>query len=119
MILPQAGQKTITVSGKHLSELQKKYQLEKEQHPGISFAAFIAESALMELERRQLIRESGFISLIGIHDDIITLKDARKNKFIEVQIKNQKLKCLTDDTTDCIHIGFTLALPEVRKAVGK
>ena len=89
--MPQAGQKTITVSGKHLLELQKKYDLEREKHPGISFASFIAESALMELERRQLVREAAFISLIGIHDNMITLKDAKKNKFVEVQIKNQKL----------------------------
>ena len=117
--MPQTGQKTITVSGKHLLELQKKYDLEREKHPGISFASFIAESALMELERRQLVREAAFISLIGMHDDMITLKDSKTKRFVEVQIKNQKLKCLTDDSTNCIHVGFTFALPEVRKALGK
>lgn len=38
-----------------------------------------------------------------------------KKNSIEVQIKEKKPKCLTEDTTDCIHVGFVLALPEVRK----
>jgi len=117
--MPQSGQKTITVSGKHLLQLQQKYDLEREKHPGISFASFIAESALMELERRQLIREAAFISLIGFHDDMITLKDVKKKKFVEVQIKNKELICLTDNNKDCIHIGFAFALPEVRRALVK
>lgn len=118
LILPNPGQKTITLSGKRLEELEQKYNIEKKKHPTVSFASFIAESALMELERRQIIREASFISLIGIHEDIITLKDARnRDKFIEVQIKNKKPKCLTDNKQECIHVGFVLALPEVRKAL--
>lgn len=113
-ILPQPGQKTVTVSRKHLSVLEEKYRLEKEAHPGISFAAFIAESAIMELERRQLVRESISLSLVGFHDDIITIKDT-KNKFFEVQLKNGRLSCLAEGSQKCIHVGFALALPEVRK----
>jgi len=117
--LPNPGQKTITISGKRLKELQQRYNEEKKKHPTVSFASFIAESALMELERRQLIREAAFISLVDVYNDTITLKDAKKNKFVEVQIKNKRLKCLTDDDFNCIHVGFALALPEVRKAIGK
>jgi len=117
-ILPNPGQKTITMSGKRLKELEQKYNIEKKKHPTVSFASFIAESALMELERRQIIREAFFISLIDIHEDVITLKDARnRDKFIEVQIKNNRIKCLTDNKQECIHVGFVLALPEVRKAL--
>ena len=118
MILPNPGQKTITVSGKRLKELEKKLLQEKQKQPSLSFAGFIADSAIMELERRQIMREAPFMSLIGFNDDTIILKDARnKEKFIEVQIKNKKPKCLEDDRFDCIHVGFVLALPEVRKAL--
>jgi hypothetical protein len=42
----------------------------------------------------------------------------RKNgRLIEVQIRNRNLKCIAEDTFDCIHVGFALALPEVRKAL--
>lgn len=114
--MPNIGQKTITMSGQKLRDLEEKYKNEKRNRPAISFSAFIAESALMELERRQLIREAQFISLVGWNNDVITLKDVRnREKFVEVQIKEKKIKCLTDDDLGCIHVGFVSALPEVRK----
>lgn len=84
----------------------------------LSFASFIAYSALMELERKDMIRGSGFISYSAFEDDVLFLKGSRKeNRIFEVQIKGKKLKCLTDDDFDCSHVGFALALPEVRKAL--
>ena len=107
------------MSGEPLRKLEARYDQEKKKRPGLSFATFLAESALMELERRDMLKESGFVSLVTYTDDnILILKDARKqNKFVEVQIKNKKVKCLDDDLFDCIHCGFALALPEVRKAL--
>ena len=117
-ILPKQGQKTITMSGKRLIALEEKYNQEKNIRPTLSFSAFIAESALMELERRQILREAPFISLIGIYNNIITLKDAKNTeKFVEVQFGEKKPKCSCGSKQDCIHVGFALALPEVRKAL--
>lgn len=118
--MPKPGQKTITVSGKWLSELERKYNIEKTKHPNLSFAAFVSESALIELERRRMLREAQFISLVGFSDDEVILKDMRKNgRLIEVQIRNNNLKCIAENTSDCIHVGFALALPEVRKALNR
>ena len=118
--MPQPGQRTITFSGKVLKKLEEIYNIEKNKNPSLSFASFISESALIELERRQILKKAQLISLISLNDDIIILKDLRKNnRLIEVQIKNNNLKCITDDKFDCIHVGFTLALPEVRKALSK
>lgn len=118
--MPKPGQKTITVSGKSLTELERKYNTEKSKNPNLSFAAFVSESALIELERRRMLREAQFISLVGFSDDAVILKDMRKNgRLIEVQIRNKNLKCIAEDTSDCIHVGFALALPEVRKALNK
>jgi hypothetical protein len=118
--LPQRGQKTITVSGKALKKLEQKYQLERTKQPKLSFASFIAESAIIELERRQILREAQLISLIGFGEDTVILKDEKKeNRLIEVQIRDKKPKCITDNKFDCIHVGFALALPEVRKALNK
>ena len=118
--MPQPGQRTITFSGKVLKKLEEIYNIEKNKNPTLYFASFISESALIELERRQILKKAQLISLISLNDDIIILKDLRKNnRLIEVQIKNNNLKCITDDKFDCIHVGFTLALPEVRKALSK
>jgi hypothetical protein len=59
-------------------------------------------------------------SLIGFGDDAVIVKDVRKDgRLIEVQIRNKSLKCLYDESSDCIHVGFALALPEVRKVLNK
>ena len=75
---------------------------------------------IIELERRQILQEAQLISLVGFGEDSVILKDAKKeNRLIEVQIRNRRLKCITEDRFDCIHVGFALALPEVRKALDK
>ena len=118
--MPQRGQKTITISGKTLKKLEQKYLLEVAKQPKLSFASFIAESAIIELERRQILKQAQLISLVGFGEDTVILKDAKKvNRLIEVQIKDKKPKCITEDKFDCIHVGFALALPEVRKALDK
>jgi hypothetical protein len=118
--LPQPGQKTITVSGNTLTQLEDNYRLEKVKRPSLSFATFISESALIELERRKILKEARFISLVGFGDDEVILKDLRKDgRLIEVQIRNRNLKCVSEDKFDCIHVGFALALPEIRKLLAK
>jgi hypothetical protein len=108
------------VSGKDLAQLEDNYKREKVKRPNLSFAAFVSESALIELERRKILREAQFILLIGFGDDSVILKDVRKDgKLIEVQIRSKNLKCLHDDSSECIHVGFALALPEVRKVLNK
>lgn len=103
-----------------LQKLEQRYHLEVAKQPSLSFASFIAESAIVELERRQILREAQLISLVGFGEDIVILKDAKKeNRLIEVQIRDRRLKCITEDKFDCIHVGFALALPEVRKALDK
>lgn len=118
--MPHPGQKTITFSGKSLKKLEEIYYLEKTKNHTISFSSFISESALIELERRQILKEAPLIALISLDENIVILKDLRKNnKLIEVQIRDKNLKCIADDKFDCIHVGFALALPEVRKALNK
>ena len=70
ILLPQAGQKTVTVSGKALTLLEDNYK-QRGIRPNLSFATFISESALIELERRKILREAQFISLVGFGDDAV------------------------------------------------
>ena len=118
--MPQPGQKTVTISGKALTQLEDNYKLEKAKRPNLSFATFVSDSALIELERRKILREAQFISLVGFGDDAVILKDIRKSgRLIEVQIRNKNLRCISEDKFDCIHVGFALALPEIRKVLNK
>ncbi len=113
--MPQQGQKSITLSGEQLKRLEKEYKKEREKVSSKSFASFIAESAIIELERKQILRESQIISLIALQGNTIFLKDVRKSSLIEVTIKDKEPYCLHDSKSDCIHVGFVLALPEVNR----
>lgn len=116
--MPNKGQKTITVSGETLKNLEKRYELEKRKNPKISFASFISDSAIIELERRKILKEAQYISIVSFDDNVLTLKDHRKrDRFVEVHLKNKQLWCSFDRKFDCTHIGFALALPEVRNAL--
>src|SRR3989338_3745875 len=46
-------------------------------------------------------------------DDKISIVDSKKRKIIEVQLKDDDLFCLEDETNNCVHIGFALSLPEI------
>ena len=77
------------------------------------------ESALIELQRRKYSGKSSFcISLVAFGDDAVILKDVSKGgRPIEVQIRNKNINCLHDDSFEFIHVGFALALPQVRKGL--
>ena len=105
------------MSGKRLKRLEKEFQQNKSKQLGSSFSAFIADAALIELERRDLINRAAYISLIAINNNAIILKDVKEKRFAEVYLRNQALKCDTCDKDDCIHVGFALALPEIRKSL--
>ena len=116
--MPNTGQKTVTLSGEQLKKIETRYDRELKKRPELSFAGFIAESALMELERKDMLRETGFISYSAFEDNVLFLKDSRKeNRIFEVQIRDKKLKCVTDDSFECAQVGFAMALPEVRPAI--
>ena len=77
-------------------------------------------STIFELERRKILKESQLLSLISLDDNLIFLKDGRPkrhDRLIEVQLKNKKLFCLSDNSEECIHVGFAHAFPEVIKAL--
>jgi hypothetical protein len=110
------------MSGKKLKELEESYDIEKKKRPDLSFAGFVSELALFELARRNMLREAGFISLAAPPDgNTVLLRDTRKNdRIFEVQIRpDRKLRCVQDKDYDCVHVGFALALPEVRKALNE
>ena len=70
------------------------------------------------MERRKILRKAQFISLIGFGDDSVILKDVRKDgRLIEVQVRNKYLKCLHDDSSDCIHVGFASGLARGEEGV--
>lgn len=72
---------------------------------------------LMEaIERDQfLLSYAPSLSKIGYEDNILFIRDARKNKTAEIYLRDRGLYCNVCDEKDCVHIHYALALPETAK----
>jgi hypothetical protein len=79
-----------------------------------SFSGYL--TSMMEetmIKHEAFAKQAPFIEKISIDIDRVLLKDNKKNRIVEVILKNGELRCLVDEKTDCIHIGFVYSLPEV------
>jgi hypothetical protein len=43
------------------------------------------------------------------------IKDHKKNQIAEITLKNNQLYCSLDEKTDCVHVHYALALPELAR----
>lgn len=82
----------------------------------ISLRKYVNELLVMNLEKEEFMSKyAPMIQYISAQDNKIILKDNKKNQFTEVFKKNSNLYCTLDESTDCIHIHYVLALPELGK----
>lgn len=72
---------------------------------------------LMEAIERDhfLLSYAPSLSKIGYEDNILFIRDARKNKTAEIYLRDRGLYCNVCDEKDCVHIHYALALPETAK----
>lgn len=77
---------------------------------------FVNELLVMNIEKEEFMSKyAPMIQYIAAQDNKIILKDSKKNQFTEVFKKNSNLYCTLDESSDCIHIHYVLALPELGK----
>ena len=84
-----------------------------------SYAGFgLEQASIVELEKNKLLNQARFLSVIGYHYDILYLVDSREcQRIYEIQLFDKKLKCLYDNSDNCIHVNFASALYEVSKVL--
>lgn len=115
--MPKPGFKSITVSENVYNKFFKVYEKRKNdlELKGItSFSGYL--TSMMEetmIKHEAFAKQAPFMEKISIDIDRVLLKDNKKNRIVEVILKNGELRCLLDEKTDCIHIGFVYSLPEV------
>ena len=120
--MPKPGFKTITVKEAVFNKYYFHYKKRKDElkAKGISFSGFV--TGLMEetiLKHEAFLKHAPFLQKIAIEDDRVILKDNKRDRIAEVIIRNGELQCLLDEKTDCVHIGFVYALPEIYAALEK
>jgi hypothetical protein len=120
--MPKPGFKTITVKEAIYNRYYSHYKKREREFKakGISFSGFV--TGLMEeaMQRHEaFLRHAPFIEKIAIENDRVILKDNKRDRIAEVMIKDGQLQCLLDEKTDCLHIGFVYALPEIYEVLEK
>lgn len=72
---------------------------------------------LMEVIERDKFLQSYAPSLskIGFENNIIFIRDAKLSKTAEIYLRDRALYCNVCESKDCVHIHYSLALPEVAK----
>ena len=83
-----------------------------------SFSHFIDGIIIEKIEADEyLSRMAPFMQKIGLQDNSILIKDNKLGRIAEVQIRGKELICLLCDKKDCVHVGFSYAIPEVYRVM--
>lgn len=82
----------------------------------IPIKKYVNEMLMMNLEKDEFLKfYAPYLSKVGLQDNILLLKDSKSNIYVEISLKNNTLFCSAHESTDCIHVHFALALPEIVK----
>jgi hypothetical protein len=115
--MPKPGFKSITVSENVYKKFFKVYEKNKKglEIKGIrSFSGYL--TSMMEemmVRYEAFAKHAPYLEKIDIDQNRVTLKDNKRNRIVEVLLKDGELQCLLDERDDCIHVGFVYSLPEL------
>jgi hypothetical protein len=115
--MPKPGFKSITVSENVYKKFLKVYEKNKKglELKGVtSFSGYL--TSMMEemmVRYEAFAKHAPYMEKIDIDQNRVTLKDNKRNRIVEVLLKNGELQCLLDEKSDCVHVGFVYSLPEL------
>jgi hypothetical protein len=118
--MPKKGWRTVTVREERLSGLDALYQQDKKRPKNQEFGGWFDNLLLQYVEFHEQLKEYGpFLEFKDTSENMIHLYDHRTHRSIDIHIhgKKRELQCQDDHTTDCVHIGFCFAIPEVYKVL--
>jgi len=109
------ARRNITVNTPVYDRVYKIFEKEKGKNK-ISFTQWATDKFLLLVEKNDFLQSyAPHINLISIDDNYAVLKDSKLNKIIEVTYRNGSFFCSHDEKDCCIHVHYTLTLPESAK----
>lgn len=115
--MPKPGFKSITVSENVYRRFFDAYAKNKKEleFKGItSFSGYLTSIMEEMMKRYEAIGlHVPFMEKILIDHNSVIIKDNKKNRIVEISLRNNELQCLLDDRNDCVHVGFVYSLPEL------
>ena len=115
--MPKPGFKSITVSENVYKKFFEVYEKNREglELKGVtSFSGYLT-SRMEEMMKKDEVfaKHSPLMEKIAVDQNRVILKDNKRNRIVEVLMKNGELQCLLDERSDCVHVGFVYSLPEL------
>ncbi|HEY1211618.1 MAG TPA: hypothetical protein VGE82_01605 [Nitrososphaera sp.] len=115
--MPKPGFKTITVKEHIFSKYHEIYKRAKKEHKlkeNTSFSGFVTGMMQETMAKYEAFaKHAPFLEKFAIEQDRVIIKDNKRDRIVEVTVRNGELQCLLDERTDCIHIGFVYSMPEI------
>ena len=115
--MPKPGFKSITVSENVYKKFFEVYEKNREglELKGVtSFSGYLtSRMEEMMIKDEVFAKHSPLMEKIAVDQNRVILKDNKRNRIVEVLMKNGELQCLLDERSDCVHIGFVYSLPEL------
>lgn len=107
----------MTTNRNNISVLTEVYKKIKERYESedtkISFVSWVSDYILMNLEKDDFLSwYAPNLHKIGITDNVLYIKDSKKNKIVEIRMIGGKLQSSDDDP---IYLHYAMALPELIK----
>lgn len=115
--MPDPGRKSLTVLKEVHAKAMEKYEIEKSSNKTeSSFIKWFSDYVMMNLERDEFLKDyAPYLEKIGYSNNMLTIRDHKVNNITDIFMKDGRLYCSLDETDDCMHIHFALALPELSK----
>ncbi len=115
--MPKPGFKSITVNENIYRRFFEAYARNKKklEFKGItSFSGYLT-SMMDEMMKRYEANglHAPFMEKILIDQNSVIIKDNKRNRIVELTLRDDELQCLLDDRKDCVHVGFVYSLPEL------
>ncbi|MFZ0698288.1 MAG: hypothetical protein WAM88_14235, partial [Nitrososphaeraceae archaeon] len=114
------GYSSISLKNTLVERLEAIQAKETDKHSEQKFATWLTNILYQLADYHETLNRYGpFLEFIDARENRINLVDHRKNKPVMIYINadRKELQCDLDNKSDCIHIGFCYAIPEVYKAL--
>lgn len=111
--------RTLPVRKEVKTKLKHIWATDKKRPKTQKFSGYVDNLLSSLVEFQEGLREYGpFLEFRGA-DNTISLYDHLKHRSVDVHIdgENRKLYCEVDKKSDCVHVGFCFAVPEVYKVL--
>jgi hypothetical protein len=118
--LPKEGFSVVTITEVAHQKAHSFYlrQVKSGQLDGKSFSRYVNDLIMDRIEADEaLSRVAPFMQKVGLQDNSILLKDNKLGRMVEVQVRGKELMCLQCQKNDCVHVGFSYAIPEVYRVM--